>query len=77
LHPSSTRFQAAVDPDMNPVGLKEIFKAIAREIQEITPSAKKRQMVVRLPILHDTPAKRPKIRCLDLEKKGELHSIPE
>ena len=76
MHPFIHPLQAAVDPAYESKSDWEIFKAIARKFQEITPGYLGVETdIVALPILHDTPAEIAQDQVLDW-KKGECDLIP-
>src|SRR6056297_1883298 len=76
MHPFIHPLQAAVDPAYESKSDWEIFKAIAKKFQEITPGyLGKETDIVALPILHDTPAEIAQDQVKDW-KKGECDLIP-
>ncbi|MCC0080396.1 MAG: nitrate reductase subunit alpha [Rhodobacter sp.] len=76
MHPFIHPLQAAVDPAYESRSDWEIFKSIARKLQEIAPGYLGRETdVVALPILHDTPAEIAQDQVRDW-KKGECDLIP-
>ena len=76
MHPFIHPLQAAVDPAYESKSDWEIFKAIARKFQEISPGYLGVETdIVALPILHDTPAEIAQDQVLDW-KKGECDLIP-
>ena len=76
MHPFIHPLQAAVDPAYESKSDWEIFKAIAKKLQEIAPGYLGQETdVVALPILHDTPAEIAQDQVRDW-KKGECDLIP-
>ncbi|MDV4145857.1 nitrate reductase subunit alpha [Shimia sp. FJ5] len=76
MHPFIHPLQAAVDPAYESKSDWEIFKAIAKKFQEITPGYLEQETdIVALPILHDTPAEIAQDQVRDW-KKGECDLIP-
>lgn len=76
MHPFIHPLQAAVDPAYESKSDWEIFKSIAKKVQEIAPGyLGKETDIVALPILHDTPAEIAQDQVKDW-KKGECELIP-
>ncbi|MBV6638189.1 MAG: nitrate reductase subunit alpha, partial [Mameliella sp.] len=76
MHPFIHPLQAAVDPAYESKSDWEIFKAIAKKLQEIVPGYLGQETdIVALPILHDTPGEIAQDQVLDW-KKGECDLIP-
>ncbi|MRU14689.1 nitrate reductase subunit alpha [Roseovarius sp. A21] len=76
MHPFIHPLQAAVDPAYESKSDWEIFKAVAKKVQEIVPGYLGQETdVVALPILHDTPAEIAQDQVKDW-KKGECDLIP-
>ncbi|HID67829.1 MAG TPA: nitrate reductase subunit alpha, partial [Roseibacterium sp.] len=76
MHPFIHPLQAAVDPAYESKTDWEIFKAIAKKFQEITPGYLGQETdIVALPILHDTPGEIAQDQVKDW-KKGECDLIP-
>ncbi|MFV0472619.1 MAG: nitrate reductase subunit alpha [Pikeienuella sp.] len=76
MHPFIHPLQAAVDPAYESKSDWEIFKSIAKKLQEIAPGyLGKETDIVALPILHDTPAEIAQDQVKDW-KKGECDLIP-
>ncbi|NBT31256.1 MAG: nitrate reductase subunit alpha, partial [Rhodobacteraceae bacterium] len=76
MHPFIHPLQAAVDPAYESRSDWEIFKSIARKLQDIVPGyLGKETDIVALPILHDTPAEIAQDQVKDW-KRGECDLIP-
>ena len=76
MHPFIHPLQAAVDPAYESKSDWEIFKAIAKKVQEVAPEILGKETdIVALPLLHDTPAEVAQDQVKDW-KKGECDLIP-
>lgn len=76
MHPFIHPLQAAVDPAYESKSDWEIFKALAKKLQEVAPEVLGKEMdIVAVPILHDTPAEISQDQVKDW-KKGECELIP-
>ena len=76
MHPFIHPLQAAVDPAYESKSDWEIFKAIAKKVQEIAPEILGKETdIVALPILHDTPGEIAQDQVKDW-KRGECELIP-
>ena len=76
MHPFIHPLQAAVDPAYESKSDWEIFKAIAKKVQEVAPEILGKEIdIVALPTLHDTPAELAQDQVRDW-KKGECDLIP-
>ena len=76
MHPFIHPLQAAVDPAYESKSDWEIFKAIAKKVQEVAPEILGVETdIVALPILHDTPGEIAQDQVKDW-KKGECDLIP-
>ena len=76
MHPFIHPLQSAVDPAYESKSDWEIFKSIAKKLQEVAPEILGVETdIVQLPILHDTPAEIAQDQVKDW-KKGECDLIP-
>ena len=76
MHPFIHPLQAAVDPAYESKSDWEIFKAIAKKVQEVAPEVLGKETdVVALPLHHDTASEIAQDQVLDW-KKGECELIP-
>jgi nitrate reductase alpha subunit len=76
MHPFIHPLQAAVDPAYESKSDFEIFKAIAKKVQEVAPEILGKETdIVALPLLHDMPAEIAQDQVRDW-KKGECDLIP-
>jgi len=76
MHPFIHPLQSAVDPAYESKSDWEIFKSIAKKVQEVAPEILGVETdIVQLPILHDTPAEIAQDQVKDW-KKGECDLIP-
>ncbi|WP_425087620.1 nitrate reductase subunit alpha [Stappia sp.] len=76
MHPFIHPLQAAVDPAYESKSDWEIFKSIARKVQDVAPEVLGKETdIVALPILHDTPAEIAQDQVKDWAK-GECDLIP-
>ncbi|WP_289042321.1 nitrate reductase subunit alpha [uncultured Aliiroseovarius sp.] len=76
MHPFIHPLQAAVDPAYESKSDWEIFKSIAKKVQEVAPEVLGKETdVVALPLNHDTPSEIAQDQVLDW-KKGECDLIP-
>ncbi len=76
MHPFIHPLQAAVDPAYESKSDWEIFKAIAKKVQEVAPEILGKETdIVALPLLHDTASELAQPDVLDW-KKGECDLIP-
>lgn len=76
MHPFIHPLQAAVDPAYESKSDWEIFKSIAKKVQEVAPEILGQETdIVALPLLHDTPAELAQDQVKDW-KKGECDLIP-
>lgn len=76
MHPFIHPLQAAVDPAYESKSDWEIFKSIAKKVQEVAPEVLGKETdVVALPLNHDTPSEIAQDHVLDW-KKGECDLIP-
>jgi len=76
MHPFIHPLQAAVDPAYESKSDFEIFKAIAKKVQEVAPEILGKETdVVALPLLHDMPTEIAQDQVRDW-KKGECDLVP-
>ncbi|MEX0310765.1 MAG: nitrate reductase subunit alpha, partial [Tateyamaria sp.] len=76
MHPFIHPLQAAVDPAYESKSDFEIFKAIAKKVQQVAPEILGKETdIVALPLLHDMPAEIAQDQVRDW-KKGECDLIP-
>ena len=76
MHPFIHPLQSAVDPAYESKSDWEIFKSIAKKVQDVAPEILGVETdIVQLPILHDTPAEIAQDQVKDW-KKGECDLIP-